>query len=166
MFDSSTERLGGSAGHWAFYRWRNVGINVWQKAADGPSAVEATELALTVRDQCPRGYSLVHLALPKSGVPDGAARSVFAQRLSDHIDRVFSVGILVEEQGFAASALRSAVTGILLLGPRHFPTYVKSTLEDLCDRLVDEHRRRQDPLDPAALFQALSVARHGDSRPG
>lgn len=162
MFDLPAERLAGSAGHWAFYRWRNVGINVWRKQATAAAATEACDLAVQVRDENPRGYSLVHLALPKAGLPDGEARSVFVRRLADHVDRVYSVGILVEEQGFAASALRSAITGILFLGPRNFPTFVKSTLEDLCDRLVDEHRRHHDSVDPAALFQALSAARHGE----
>lgn len=162
MFDVPPERWAGVPHTWAFYSWRNFGISVWRKPATQDSATQVAELSARVRDAHPRGYSIVHMVLAKSGVPDTEARSVFTRNLSDHIDRVTAVGILIEEQGFIASAVRSAITAILFMGPRNFPVFIKDDIDSLCTRLVDEHRRRNDPVDQAGLLSALLLAHSKD----
>ncbi len=61
--------------------------------------------------------------------------------------------------GFWNSALRSAITGVLMLTPRSFPVRIHNTIDEVVGWLPDEHlRRTKVRLSPAELAAALQAA--------
>lgn len=145
---------------YAFYRFDNVAINVWTGQPTGEAIGVLAELTTKSRKSCPRGISSVHWMVNGVGLPTPEAREglrLLAHRDGDHIA---CVGVVLCGDGFWASALRSALSGILLVGPKSpFALRLYGTGEELAGWLPGEHvRRTQTPLEAPTLLEKMRQA--------
>ncbi len=101
----------------------------WQEP--DPKDVEkyATELSVARAQQ---GRPLVALFImpPDSAAPDDTFRKAQAERLPEIMSNVSFAVAVFEGTGFFASLRRSALVGILLLAPKKYPIYVRSSAEE------------------------------------
>lgn len=147
-------------GEYAFYRYGNLAINVWLAQPAGAAVQKLSDLTTDSRGSCPRGISSVHWLAEGVGVPTPEARAGLRALATRDGDHIACVGTVLNGTGFWASALRSALSGILLVGPKaQFPTRLYGTAEELAAWLPNEHARRtQSPLDAAVLIEQLHQA--------
>lgn len=152
--------LGASPGAYAFYRFQNVAINVWTGQPTGEAVRCLAELTTLSRKTCPRGVSSIHWVVQGVGLPTPEAREGLRSLVLRDGDHIACVGVVLRGDGFWASALRSAVSGILLVGPRApFPQRVYGSAEELAAWLPGEHvKRTKTPLDALTLLDRLKQA--------
>lgn len=153
--------LAASPGEYAFYRFGNLAINVWTAQPTGAAVRRLEELTVESRRSCPEGISSVHWLVAGVGLPTQEARAELRQLATRHGDHIACVGVVLNGEGFWASALRSALSGILLVGPKaQFPLRLYGTAEELADWLPGEHvRRTKTFLDRAALLARIDEVR-------
>jgi hypothetical protein len=140
--------------------WKNVNIAVWEQAATR-EFVGRIDRFIPVRFKAhPERLSTVHIATAASGAPDADARAEFAAAAKRWPHVTGCVAVVIEHKGFAASALRSAVTGIQLVSGLAFPLRSHRTLEEAVPWLVEAHAKTTTvELDPDELLRALQSAR-------
>jgi hypothetical protein len=150
-----------SPGEYAFYRFGNLAINVWTGQPTGPAVRRLSELTTESRRSCPEGISSVHWIVQGVGLPTPEARAELRQLATRDGDHIACVGVVLNGQGFWASALRSALSGVLLVGPKAlFPLRIYGTAEELADWLPVEHvRRTRTYLDRATLLGCIDEVR-------
>lgn len=134
-------RLAAVPEQYGFYRWGNVAINVW----NAPPSVSSVESLSDLTDQSSRtiaeGISSVHWLTPSAGLPSGGARAGLkriAQRYDEHIACVAAV---LDGGGFWASALRSALNGIVMTADVKFVPRLYGNIDSLLDWLPEAHHR-------------------------
>jgi hypothetical protein len=140
--------------------WKNVNIVVWAQAATR-EAVERLDRFIPERAEAhPERLSTVHIATPTAGVPNADARAAFADTAKRWPHNTGCVAVVLEHKGFAASAMRSAVTGIQLLASIGFPLRSHRSLEEAVPWLVEMHTKTtRVELDPGELRLVLQSAR-------
>jgi hypothetical protein len=68
--------------------------------------------------------------------------------------------VVIERGGLAGIALRSAVTGIIILAPKHYRVKVFDAFEPCAPWVADQHMRvTSEQLDAAELLKNLHHAR-------
>lgn len=154
MIDSRPRLVETHRSVWEFHTWQNIGIVLWHGASDREAAEQIGDVTAEFRDQQRSLYSFIHVVRASTGLADRETREVLAQRIDDHGEGLVLMGIVIEGEGFRASALRSLVTSILWLRPSA-PYAVKGNIESICERVVQDHARRGNRLDQAALLEAL-----------
>jgi hypothetical protein len=102
----------------------------------------------------------VHWIVQGVGLPTPEAREGLRELAHRDGDHIACVGVVLRGDGFWASALRSALSGILLVGPKSpFPLRLYGSGEELASWLPVEHvRRTQTPLDAATLIDRMRQA--------
>jgi hypothetical protein len=139
--------------------WQNMSFVVWEQSAT-LEAVERIDRAVPARLKIHPRLSTVHIATLNAGMPSSAARSAFGEAAKRWAQVTGCVAVVVEYQGFAASALRSMVTAIQLLAGSPFPMRVHGSFEEAVPWLVQTHARTTNVrLAPDALMQVLQAAR-------
>src|SRR5262249_24461328 len=121
--------------------WKDVNIAVWQRSATG-SAVTRIDRTVPGRIKAlPGRHSTVHIALATAGTPEPDARAAFAESAKRWIDVTCCVAVVLEQTGFLASAIRSAVTGIQLISGTQFPLRVHRSIEEAVPWFVEMHEQ-------------------------
>jgi hypothetical protein len=158
---SEAPLLAASPGEYAFYRFGNLAINVWTAQPTGPAVRRLTELTVESRRKCPEGISSVHWIMQGVALPTPEARAELRQLATRHGDHIACVGVVLNGEGFWASAVRSALMGILLVGPKAaFPLRLYGSAEELAEWLPGEHvRRTHTYLDRATLLSRIDEVR-------
>ena len=126
---------------YTLWLYRNIGINHW-RADVSPESV--TKLAALVPDrirESPHGVTSIHWLDAGVSLPNAEVRAILSDIMVRYPDHVKAVGAVIETEGFAASALRSVVTGIMLVAPTAIPVRVFGNLADLAAWLPDVHFR-------------------------
>jgi hypothetical protein len=144
-----------------FLRFRNVAINVW---LGQPTAEAVAQLARLTDESARRNprerISSIHLLDPRVGLPTADARSALTQLATRHRDHLACVGVVLSGDGFWASALRSALTGVILLVPSALPTRYVANVAELAEWLPEEHQKHSGvAVDRAELLACLHEAR-------
>lgn len=141
--------------------WRNVCIFAWTGQVTGEATDELGRIVKRAIAMVPAGrrFSGVHLVPNKLEIPDAGGRSGLVQLLTTFSPHFGCIGILVGGVGFWASAIRSFITGLLVLVPG-FDVRVVASLEELTSWLPDGHRKHTGvSIDPDELSQAVSACR-------
>ncbi|MBN8614087.1 MAG: hypothetical protein J0L92_26045 [Deltaproteobacteria bacterium] len=100
-------------------------------------AVDATRrLQLEGLASRPAGMGFLLDASGEVVLPSADVRSYAAQMAAKHSDGLAVHVTILEETGFRASALRSALTGIFFLARTPYPRHVVGDLESARDRLT------------------------------
>lgn len=134
--------LSGKRGAYGFYRVENVAINTWssQPTADAVEVLgKLTERSLS---ECPEGIASIHWIESGAGLPTPEARQGLSEIAKKYAKHLHCVGVMLEGSGFWASALRSALTGIVLLSPRDYPLRFVSDTPELVAFVVQELKQR------------------------
>ncbi|HEX5659681.1 MAG TPA: hypothetical protein VFX59_20940 [Polyangiales bacterium] len=106
-----------------------------------------------------RRSSYVHIIRDQLALPDADARTGFTQLLRKRHAELGCVAIVVGGTGFWASAMRNAVIGLRLLGPRDFEFRLYGTADELVEWLPAAHQRLTGvSIAPVTLRQLLSTA--------
>lgn len=134
-------RLAQVPGEYAFYRWGNVAINIWSTQPTASNVKCLADLTENSKPPFPEGISSVHWMAHGAGLPTAGARTglrEIAQRYDDHIA---CVGVVIDGGGFWASALRSALNGIVMTTNTRFVPRLYGSLDGLVDWLPEAHQR-------------------------
>jgi hypothetical protein len=157
--DGSFTLLATYADEYAAYAWKNVDVIVWVGSGSGPG-VRSCKLLLQQRLTDIGKVSVVHVALPATGMPDAEGRKEFhlmAERFSKMVGCIVSV---IERGGFVGSALRGLTTSIYALTSRHTTHCVVRTVAEAAAWLPEPHARATGvALDPAELGRVFAAIR-------
>lgn len=147
-------------GKYRFYKWQHVHVIVWIGQANGESARRLGRMTLKPAPGTRR--SDIHIVTSNIPLPSGDARTVFVQLMREMQGDVACVGVVIEDGGFWASAMRSAVIGVGMLAPKILPFRALASLDDIAAWLPGEHQRRTGvAIDPVGLRRVLTEARLG-----
>lgn len=119
-----------------------------------PDSVQALEAALrrTARQEGEAGLLITYDFSRFTGnLPDSEMRA----RMSSLIREagLFGMAVVLDRHGFFGSAVRSVVTGVLMVARPPFPVRVFSDADEACGWLCEQTKR--SPIDAAALRAAV-----------
>lgn len=134
-------KLASRDGQYSCWLYRNVAINLWLAEPTLTGVAAITALTAERQSECPEGVASVHWLVPGVTLPSAKVRAALSDVLVRFPGHVTSVSVVFETEGFFASAMRSAVTGIGLLSPKSIPMRVFGSLHDFARWLPDIHVR-------------------------
>jgi hypothetical protein len=109
--------------------------------------------------ECPGGIASIHWIAHGAGLPTAEARAQLAEIAKRWDRHLLCVGVLLRGDGFWASAVRSALTGIVLLAPRGYQMRFYGELSPLT-RFVSEQvqQRTGEAHDPGRMRETVEQA--------
>jgi hypothetical protein len=145
--------------------WRNVQIVVWVQGAT-LDVVERMDRAAVARGADASKASVVHLITPDAGPPQSDAREALVEVTRRHGSSVACAGVVIERSGLMGMAVRSAVTGLIIVAPKHYRVKVFDSIEQCAPWICEQHERVTGaPLLAAELVAELHKA-HKIAVPG
>lgn len=148
-----------SEGKYAFYRSGNVVIHVWRARAEVESGPVLSRVAADTLRLFPAGISVVHWLTMAMTVPSNAARNAFAEVAKQYEQHGVPVGLVLDGDGFWASAFRGVITSLMVNFSKGFPLRMFANMDELLAWLPDEHKRRTGAtLDPQQLRACVEEA--------
>jgi hypothetical protein len=126
---------------YSFWFYRNIRINHWRSDVTPAAARKLASLLPDIVRESPEGVTSIHWLDPGASLPNAEARKILSELMVRYPGHVKVVGAVLETQGFAASAFRSAVTGIMLVAPTPIPVRVFGKGADLAAWLPHMHLR-------------------------
>jgi hypothetical protein len=102
--------------------------------------------------------SSVHLVNNRVKLPDAGARDVLAKIMRDSAKSVACVTVIIDGDGFWASALRSFVTGLRVLAPGSIDLHAHASIAEVLAWLPPEHFKRAGTHVDAGQLERLLVA--------
>ena len=132
LFDSEPGQF--YAGH-----FRNLSIVVWVSGADGPAAKRMRGIAQHLISKYPDGHSNVTIVLNGVAPPTEEARVAFGHIFDGRVSDLRCMAVVLEGEGFWASALRSTVTNLRQGNTSSFALKLFSSLEQVAEWLPAEH---------------------------
>lgn len=154
--------LAARPGEYAFFRYQNVAINVWLSTPTEAGVTVLHELTHASRKACPEGISSIHSLEPGTGLPTAGTRARLGELSTHFAPHIAGVGVLLSSgDGFWASAIRSALSGILQNLPNaRFPLRFFGSPEQLVEWLAPIHEvKTLTRLEPAVLVRCVGEAR-------
>ena len=130
-----------SSGHYGFGQLGNIALQVWLRPADEVSARELAEVADRMHESYPDGISTIHWLRHGTGRPSPEARKHISGILKKYGDWMGEAVVVMEGDGFWASAIRGMLTGIRMAAGRG-RIRVHGSIEDAAAWLPQVHQRR------------------------
>ena len=148
--------LDSEPGEFALYSWKNLMIACWSTRATGP-AMERVSLAReAMGHDHPEGVSVIYLIAENAGLPTPEARAGVEQLMTRYRDQRACLALVVQGEGFWASAMRGAITGVRLLVPGQFPMRICGDVAEVVEWLPELHEERTGiKVEPEALRRVL-----------
>lgn len=151
--------LASEPGVYGFYRWENVAINAWATQPNGPAVDVLAQLTERSLRECPEGIASIHCIASGAGLPTPDARARLGEIAKRYDKHLLCVAILLRGDGFWASAVRSALTGIVLLAPRAYTLRFYGEPGELSRFITEQVARRTGrALDAGLLVQMMARA--------
>lgn len=145
--------------------YRNLSIVVWVGGADGASVQRVRGISQLLIGKFPDGHSNVSIVLNGVPPPTDEARAAFNHIFDGRVSDLRCMAVVLEGEGFWASALRSTVTGLRNAATTAFTVKLFSELGPVSDWLPAEHLARTGvALDAAELRAALTEMRQEIAR--
>jgi hypothetical protein len=154
--------LAARPGEVACFRYQNVAINIWLSTPTESGVALLHELTHASRKACPEGISSIHCMEPGTGLPTAGARAALGELSTQFAQHIAGVGVLLlSGDGFWASAVRSALSGIVQTLPNaRFPLRFFGSSVEVAEWLVEIHERKTHTrLDAALLSRQVDEAR-------
>lgn len=153
--------LDATPGAFWFGAWEALNVIVWSQAATSDMVTRIDRgVAARYRAVNEQRMSTVHVVLAGGGPPDPDARAAFVDMNQRWGHAAACGAVVIERGGLAGVALRSAVTGIIILAPKHFRVKVFDAIEPCAPWVADQHTRVTSvPLDASNVLQWLHHAR-------
>lgn len=118
--------------------WRGIGIIVWATQATALHAQEMAKLSEEIGKTQPRGSS-VSLAVNRAPLPTYEARRAIHELTRRNEKNIVCAATLIEGTGFWASAIRSLVTSLHLVGRWSFELKTFSDIDTLAEWVAPVH---------------------------
>jgi hypothetical protein len=135
----------------------NLMIAVWWWQATGSAVQRLFPIVEVLNQEYPQGYSHIHIVKDKAPIPTSEARAGFL-RLMGH-PALGHVAVVIGGQGFWASAMRSAITGMQIISPRGFQLRLQGSIREVVAWLPEAHLKRTGvEIESAALLAMLERA--------
>jgi hypothetical protein len=110
--------------------------------------------------------STVHVVLPDAGPPEPDARAALVDMNERWGHAVACGAVVIERAGLAGVALRSAITGIIILAPKHYRVKVFDALEPCAPWVAEQHTRvTSAPMEASHVLQCLHHAHRAATAP-
>ena len=139
--------------------WGDVNVLVWLQPAT-LDVVERLDRVGAKQAAEPRKRSTIQIITPEGGPPDGPTREALIELHSKRTENVACAAVIIERTGLMGMAVRSAVTGLIILAPKNFRIKVFDTAEQCAPWVAEQHERvAGTPLSAAALSEVLRKAR-------
>ena len=134
-------RLAAVPQQYGFYRWGNVAINVWNVPPSAASVRTLADLTAQSSRTFSEGISSVHWLTKAAGLPSREARAGLRDISVRYDDHIANVAAVLDGGGFWASAVRSALHGIVMTTHVKFVPRLYADLDGLLDWLPEAHQR-------------------------
>lgn len=146
--------------HYTFARWGDVAIVHWMARADVDTVRLMHSLFKAVVKEHPQGVSFVHVIRDGAGLPDSSAREALTEMMRAFAEVTICVCVVLLGNGFWASALQSALSGMRMLAPRrrwelHFERSCAALAAWLPDAHATRTERRLNPSELAAVIDDI-----------
>jgi hypothetical protein len=146
-------------GQYAFFRWQDVSIIVWVADATTAGVARLAELSAENERLFPAGVTAVHWVSGGVGLPSAEVRLALREIATRHRKSVHGVGVVLNGDGFWASALRGALTGVLMLGARAMPARFFVDAKSAAQWVEDDRVERKGvPVDAKILSDKIAQA--------
>lgn len=142
-----------------FGAWQNFNVVVWLRPAT-LDVVKRVERAIMVRyDKHKQRMSTVHIIAPDLAPPEPDVRTALIE-LNERLGHTVACGaVVIERGGLMGIAVRSAITGMIILAPKHYRVKVFDAYEP-CAPWVAEQNNRVATVQLQAA-EVLEVLRFG-----
>lgn len=142
-----------------FCTWGNVNIHVWWAPIDEAMVERLSSFSTRTMRAHPGGMSFVHIVSMSVTLPDAPTRGALLALGKRFENDVGPTAVVVGGEGFVASALRGAITGLWLAVPKSMPMRLCANLEDVVAWLPAKHAESSGvALDPDELRRILHEA--------
>jgi hypothetical protein len=129
-------------GRFRYSSWLNITIGVWSDQATEEAARRILELSKLMVKEHSFGHSSVVFVLDGAPAPTPAANQLFSRLYDDKVSDLKCMAIIVEGEGFWASSIRSAITGLRMSVPGAMQLRVSNHIDQVVEWLPAEHCRR------------------------
>lgn len=119
--------------------WRNITLGVWAGEATVTLATQFANVADQAVAQSSSKLSSVHLIINDAPVPGAEARAVLDALAERHAARTACVATMIEGSGFRVSAMRSFLTGMLVLRRQPFKVKTCATIDEVANWMAERH---------------------------
>jgi len=134
--------------------WNHVAIGVWAVPGTVELVEAQTALMKQLCEEVPR-FPAVHLVIKRAALPSGEAREAYQELARRYAPHMTCVGLLIEGDGFWASAVRAFLTGAVML-ERRLRTKAFGDLRELSVWVAAAHNEGSaETFDAEALHAAL-----------
>lgn len=127
-------------GRFALSHWKNLSIIVYATNADGAMLARISKLTPLMRAKFPNGHSNLAFVLNGCPLPTEEAQQAIVAAYQNPESGLCCASVIVEGEGFWASALRSSVIGMRLQAVR-IRLGLHSTISEMVEWLPDEHEK-------------------------
>jgi hypothetical protein len=135
--------LGSEPGCLAVYGWQNLSFVVWLGPANIESVARLDQISLALRERYPQGVSGVHIVVSgQTQLPTAEARAALVRMTNDYGTWLCAIAVVIRGGGFWASAMRSVVTAMRVLGSRAFEMRIHGSIEEVVEWLPERHFKR------------------------
>lgn len=137
-------------------------VVVWTQQATPPGVEHLRGVTQRVAAMSEQGFSVMHLIAPGISLPDAQTRGMLS-KLAIEFSPVKSLAIVIPGTGFWASAMRSMVTGILMVSGARFEVKTFSTASDAAvwtaqKRMLSSGEQRALVSKAGAMFDRFTSA--------
>jgi hypothetical protein len=150
----------------ASYYWKNVLISFWTGAST-PSGLAVHEQGLKpLYARYPQGLSSISFVVRGSyAMPNPEVRNELARLVREYAPLTAAAAIVVDGQGFLASAVRGVVTALTLVSPGATKLNVFNSAREVADWLPPIHLARTGiKVQPDELFALLESAQRAHAQ--
>lgn len=122
--------------------FRNLSLVVWAGGADGAAVLRVRKLSHHLIKAYPDGHSNITFVLGGVAPPTEDARQAFAYIFNGKASDLRCMAVILEGDGFWASALRSTVTSLRQASSSQFAVRLFNTPDAILDWFPAEHAER------------------------
>lgn len=146
-------------GRFALSRWKNLSIVVYATGADGAMLARISKLTPLLRKEFPGGHSNLAFILNGCPLPTEEAQQAIVAAYKNPESGLSCASVIVEGEGFWASALRSTVIGMRLQAER-IRLGLHSSISEMLEWLPGEHEKGTGlALNKTQLLRIVTEAR-------
>jgi hypothetical protein len=147
------------AGACTIYGWHNLTIVVWCGQASAASVLKLDQVSALCRKRDPHGHSAVHIVHEPTLLPSVEARAALVRMMNENAGFLAAIAIVVQGHGFWATAMRSVVTAMRIVGSRAFELRINGTIHEVAEWIPAVHFKRTGiNIGSDALLHALQQA--------
>jgi hypothetical protein len=119
--------------------FRNLSLVVWAGGADGAAVQRVRGVSQLLASKYPDGHSNISFVMNGVPPPSEEARIAFNYIFDGRVSDLRCMAVILEGEGFWASALRSTVTALRNAATTTFAVRLFSAIEPAADWLPAEH---------------------------